>query len=182
MRYYFQEGDRPNTKKDSLSFGFITPLENAVLLRIDSKSSNDYIEFEIVSLPFSSFFLALFCTKYFQGRWLLVCGLQSGNARHYSGWQKCSNQRWLLSCRPIWADRGQFDAANWRLSNPIDVSCRQTNARLQHAKSVANRWKVESRLAKNWQAFHRSHGRNGFQRPKAFRFCQKSSPTHQNSR
>ncbi len=68
MRYYFQEGDRPNTKKDSLSFGFITPLENAVLLRIDSKSSNDYIEFEIVSLPLLplSFFLLFFALNIFK--------------------------------------------------------------------------------------------------------------------
>ena len=50
IRYYFQEGNRPNTKSDSLSFGIITPLENAVLLRIDSHSNNDYLEFEIVSV------------------------------------------------------------------------------------------------------------------------------------
>ena len=49
IRYYFKEGERPNTKADEISFGFITPLENAILLRIDSQSSNDYIEFEIVS-------------------------------------------------------------------------------------------------------------------------------------
>ena len=49
IRYYFQEGNRPNTKMDTMSFGFITPLENAILLRIDSQSNNDYLEFEIVS-------------------------------------------------------------------------------------------------------------------------------------
>ena len=49
IRYYFQEGNRPNTKSDILSFGIITPLENAILLRIDSHSNNDYLEFEIVS-------------------------------------------------------------------------------------------------------------------------------------
>lgn len=48
IRYFFQDGTRPNTKMDTLSFGFITPLENAVILRIDSQSSNDYLEFEIV--------------------------------------------------------------------------------------------------------------------------------------
>ena len=54
IRYYFQEGNRPNTKSDSLSFGIITPLENAILLRIDSHSNNDYLEFEIVSVLLSS--------------------------------------------------------------------------------------------------------------------------------
>ena len=56
IRYYFQEGNRPNTKSDSLSFGIITPLENAILLRIDSHSNNDYLEFEIVSVLLSCFF------------------------------------------------------------------------------------------------------------------------------
>ena len=49
IKYFFLEGSRPNTKMDVLSFGFITPLENAVLLRIDSASSSDYLEVEIVS-------------------------------------------------------------------------------------------------------------------------------------
>jgi hypothetical protein len=49
IRYYFYEGTRPNTRADILSFGFITPLENAVLLRIDSQTSNDYLELEIVN-------------------------------------------------------------------------------------------------------------------------------------
>ena len=56
IRYYFQEGNRPNTKSDSLSFGIITPLENAILLRIDSHSNNDYLEFEIVSVFLFCFF------------------------------------------------------------------------------------------------------------------------------
>merc|ERR1719210_3307199 len=42
------EGSQPNTKFDILSMGFITPLENAVIVRIDSKSSNDFFELEIV--------------------------------------------------------------------------------------------------------------------------------------
>ena len=49
IRYYFLEGSRPNTKSDVLSLGFITPLENAIMLRIDSDSSSDFIEVEIVS-------------------------------------------------------------------------------------------------------------------------------------
>ena len=44
------EGSQPNTKFDILSMGFITPLENAVIVRIDSKSSNDFFELEIVSI------------------------------------------------------------------------------------------------------------------------------------
>ncbi len=49
IRYYYDEETRPNTKADLLSVGFITPLENAVLLRVDSHSNNDYLELEIVS-------------------------------------------------------------------------------------------------------------------------------------
>ena len=44
IRYYFLEGSRPNTKSDVLSLGFITPLENAIMFRIDSDSSSDFIE------------------------------------------------------------------------------------------------------------------------------------------
>ena len=51
IRYYYDKETRPNTKADILSVGFITPLENAVLLRVDSHTSNDYLELEIVSYP-----------------------------------------------------------------------------------------------------------------------------------
>ena len=39
----------PDTERDSLALGLITPSTQAVLLRIDSSSSNDYLEVEIVS-------------------------------------------------------------------------------------------------------------------------------------
>ena len=32
--------------------GFITPLDDAVLIRIDSQSTNDYFELEIVNISF----------------------------------------------------------------------------------------------------------------------------------
>ena len=48
IRYYYHEDRRPDTRADVLSFGFISPLVNAVLLRIDSEASNDYLEVEIV--------------------------------------------------------------------------------------------------------------------------------------
>ena len=54
------EGSQPNTKFDILSMGFITPLENAVIVRIDSKSSNDFFELEIVSI-YSTYFEINFC-------------------------------------------------------------------------------------------------------------------------
>lgn len=36
-------------KKDTVAFGFVTSVNDAVLLRIESASSNDYLEIEIVS-------------------------------------------------------------------------------------------------------------------------------------
>lgn len=36
-------------KRDTLAMGFITTVNDAVLLRIESASSNDYLEIEIVS-------------------------------------------------------------------------------------------------------------------------------------
>lgn len=37
-------------KSDVLALGFITSQEDAVLLRVDSGTSNDYMELEIVSI------------------------------------------------------------------------------------------------------------------------------------
>ena len=50
--YHFYEISQPNTKFDILSMGFITPLDDAVLIRIDSQSTNDYFELEIVNISF----------------------------------------------------------------------------------------------------------------------------------
>ena len=49
IRYYYHHDRRPDTKTDILSVGLITPLDNAVLLRVDSEESNDYLELEMVS-------------------------------------------------------------------------------------------------------------------------------------
>ena len=48
IRYFYDKAARPDTRADVLSMGFITPLENAVLARIDSEASMDYLELEIV--------------------------------------------------------------------------------------------------------------------------------------
>jgi hypothetical protein len=48
IRYYYDIKKRPDTQVDALSVGFITPLQNSVLLRIDSATTNDYLELEIV--------------------------------------------------------------------------------------------------------------------------------------
>ena len=57
IRYYYDIKKRPDTQVDALSLGFITPLQNAVLLRVDSATTNDYLELEIVI----SFTLCLPC-------------------------------------------------------------------------------------------------------------------------
>ena len=46
---YRLHSSNPDTERDSLALGLITPSAQAVLLRIDSSSSNDYLEVEIVS-------------------------------------------------------------------------------------------------------------------------------------
>ena len=47
----------PSTTRENLALGFRTRLENAVLVRIDSSTFDDYIELELVSGPpsFSQF-------------------------------------------------------------------------------------------------------------------------------
>lgn len=52
IRYYYHLDHRPDTRADVLSLGFITPLQDCVVIRVDSEASNDYIELEIVSLIF----------------------------------------------------------------------------------------------------------------------------------
>lgn len=49
MTYVFPEERRPEMKSDVLALGFITDQEDAVILRVDSGTSNDYMELEIVS-------------------------------------------------------------------------------------------------------------------------------------
>lgn len=47
--YSFPEDRRPEMEEDTIAMGFITSKSDAVLLRIISGTSNDYIELEIVS-------------------------------------------------------------------------------------------------------------------------------------
>ncbi|XP_023315874.1 neurexin-1 isoform X2 [Trichogramma pretiosum] len=48
ITYTFPPDRRPEMKRDTLAMGFITSVNDAILLRIESASSNDYLEIEIV--------------------------------------------------------------------------------------------------------------------------------------
>ncbi|GFY57667.1 neurexin-1a [Trichonephila inaurata madagascariensis] len=48
ITFTYPSDKRPDTKSDLLALGFISSTDNAVLVRIDSGSSNDYMELEIV--------------------------------------------------------------------------------------------------------------------------------------
>ncbi|XP_068083571.1 neurexin 1 [Anabrus simplex] len=48
ITFQFPEERRPEMKSDVIALGFITTKEDAVLLRVDSGTSNDYMELEIV--------------------------------------------------------------------------------------------------------------------------------------
>ncbi|XP_071742719.1 neurexin 1 isoform X2 [Lepeophtheirus salmonis] len=47
IRYNFPYDKRPDTRIDVLSLGIITPLNYAIIVRIDSASSNDFLEMQI---------------------------------------------------------------------------------------------------------------------------------------
>lgn len=49
ITYTFPPDRRPEMKRDTVALGFVTSVNDAVLLRIESASSNDYLEIEIVS-------------------------------------------------------------------------------------------------------------------------------------
>ena len=51
----FSESERTDTKEDYLAFGFITEQSDAVLIRVASGNSNDYLKMELV---FTSFFIS----------------------------------------------------------------------------------------------------------------------------
>lgn len=53
ITYTFPEDRRPEMQEDIISLGFITTKSDAVLLRIISGTSNDYIELEIVRENFT---------------------------------------------------------------------------------------------------------------------------------
>lgn len=48
IQYMFPAGKQPDTEEDSLALGFITTKSDAVLLRIESATTQDYMELEIV--------------------------------------------------------------------------------------------------------------------------------------
>ncbi|TGZ57018.1 Neurexin-3-alpha [Temnothorax longispinosus] len=48
ITYTFPPDRRPEMKMDTVALGFVTSVNDAVLLRIESASSNDYLEIEIV--------------------------------------------------------------------------------------------------------------------------------------
>ncbi|KAK9310045.1 hypothetical protein QLX08_000515 [Tetragonisca angustula] len=48
ITYTFPPNQRPEMKRDTVALGFVTSVNDAVLLRIESASSNDYLEIEIV--------------------------------------------------------------------------------------------------------------------------------------
>ncbi|KAF7394727.1 hypothetical protein HZH66_007901 [Vespula vulgaris] len=48
ITYTFPSDRRPEMKRDTVALGFVTGMNDAVLLRIESASSNDYLEIEIV--------------------------------------------------------------------------------------------------------------------------------------
>ena len=45
----FPDGNHMDTKSDSLSLGIVTSVENAVILRIDSSTTNDFMEMQILN-------------------------------------------------------------------------------------------------------------------------------------
>lgn len=49
ITYTFPTDRRPEMKRDTIAMGFVTGTNDAVLLRIESATSNDYLEIEIVS-------------------------------------------------------------------------------------------------------------------------------------
>ena|SRR6218665_2021080 len=48
LTFAFSESERTDTKQDSLAFGLITTQANAILMRVVSGNSNDYLELELV--------------------------------------------------------------------------------------------------------------------------------------
>lgn len=49
ITFTFGENEKMNTRQDSIAFGFITSQSDAVLVRVTSGSSADYIEVELVN-------------------------------------------------------------------------------------------------------------------------------------
>lgn len=50
LTFQYPEGRWPDSRRDLLALGFMTNQEDAVVLRLDSANSNDFMELEIVSV------------------------------------------------------------------------------------------------------------------------------------
>ena len=48
IHFSYADNQLHNTKRDQLALGFITDQKDAILARIDSRGSEDYIEMELV--------------------------------------------------------------------------------------------------------------------------------------
>jgi hypothetical protein len=59
ISFRYPSDKRPDTSRDVLSLGFITPSFDAVLMRIDSHpgATNDYLQLEIVSLLYKLIYI-----------------------------------------------------------------------------------------------------------------------------
>lgn len=62
IQYIFPAGKQPDTEEDSIALGFITTKTDAVLLRIESTTTQDYMELEIV-IKFIKIYFKLFENK-----------------------------------------------------------------------------------------------------------------------
>lgn len=50
IQYTYPAGKQPDTEEDSIALGFMTTKADAVLLRVESTTTQDYMELEIVIL------------------------------------------------------------------------------------------------------------------------------------
>lgn len=48
IQYTYPAGKQPDTEEDSIALGFMTTKADAVLLRVESTTTQDYMELEIV--------------------------------------------------------------------------------------------------------------------------------------
>jgi neurexin len=56
IQYIFPPGHQPDTEEDNIALGLITMKSDAVLFRMESSTTQDYMELEIVSIIPSSLF------------------------------------------------------------------------------------------------------------------------------
>lgn len=86
IQYTFPAGKQPDTEEDSIALGFITTKSDAVLLRVESATTQDYMELEIVIAHFedhlgqfvhySHFDNLIFLNNFHTGRREYIHGIQ----------------------------------------------------------------------------------------------------------